>query len=106
MKKKKPKFEERRDGIFKRTENAVYYAWYPWRYAIGRPARVSLKTRDLTGVGAHTLRHTYISMLCQAGVPITVIKELAGHADIQTTMRYVHLSPHHRRSAVEKLSLK
>jgi len=55
------------------------------------------------GFGAHTLRHTYISMLCQAGVPITTVKELAGHADIQTTMKYIHLTPGHRRSVVEKL---
>jgi len=57
------------------------------------------------GFGAHTLRHTYISMLCQAGVPITTVKELAGHADIQTTMKYIHLTPGHRRSVMENLNL-
>jgi integrase len=27
------------------------------------------------------------------GAPVRAIQELAGHADIQTTMRYMHLSP-------------
>jgi site-specific recombinase XerD len=28
------------------------------------------------------------------GRPAKVIQELAGHADLKTTMRYMHLSPH------------
>ena len=27
------------------------------------------------------------------GAPVKAIQELMGHADIQTTMRYMHLSP-------------
>lgn len=38
----------------------------------------------------HSLRHTYCTWLAEAGVPVHVIKRLAGHASIETTMRYVH----------------
>ena len=34
----------------------------------------------------HTIRHTYITRLCEADVNIKVIQELAGHSDITTTM--------------------
>lgn len=36
----------------------------------------------------HILRHTYCTTLLNNGTDISFIKELAGHADIQTTARY------------------
>jgi integrase len=48
----------------------------------------------------HTLRHTYGSWQAQRGTPIMVIKELMGHNDIQTTMRYAKLGPRPGRDAV------
>lgn len=51
----------------------------------------------------HLLRHTFCSRLVQRGVPLVVVKELAGHADISTTMRYSHLSPVNLISAIEAL---
>jgi integrase len=41
----------------------------------------------------HKLRHTFCSHLAMRGVPAKVIQEWAGHADLATTMRYMHLSP-------------
>lgn len=40
----------------------------------------------------HRLRHTFCSHLALRGVPVMTIKELAGHADLSTTMRYMHLA--------------
>jgi len=40
----------------------------------------------------HILRHTFCSRLAARNVPMLTIKELAGHASIETTMRYMHLS--------------
>lgn len=43
-------------------------------------------------VTLHTLRHTYATHLLEQGVNILVIKELLGHASIETTMVYLHLA--------------
>lgn len=54
----------------------------------------------LRRVGWHTLRHTFASQLAQRGLLITIVKELFGHSDIRTTMRYSHLSSSATREAV------
>lgn len=43
-------------------------------------------------VSLHTLRHTYATHLLEQGVNILAIKELLGHAHIETTMVYLHLA--------------
>jgi len=43
-------------------------------------------------VSVHTLRHTYATHLLEQGVNILTIKELLGHAHIETTMVYLHLA--------------
>lgn len=37
------------------------------------------------------------------GVPLKAVQELLGHATIEMTMRYAHLSPHVIRDAVHLL---
>ncbi|AKJ02504.1 Mobile element protein [Archangium gephyra] len=68
------------------------------------PLRRALKLaaicREQSRIGWHDLRHTYGSHLAMRGIPLTVIKELMGHATIDTTERYAHLSPDTRREAV------
>jgi integrase len=51
----------------------------------------------------HDMRHTFCSRLVAAGVPLLEVQQLAGHASYSTTLRYAHLSPDHRRKAVEKV---
>jgi integrase len=43
--------------------------------------------------GPHRLRHTFCSHLAMRGAPARAIQELAGHQDLATTQRYMHLSP-------------
>ncbi len=43
--------------------------------------------------GLHILRHTFCSHLAMRGAPARAIQELAGHQDLSTTQRYMHLSP-------------
>jgi integrase len=38
-----------------------------------------------------------------AGVDLATVKELMGHRSIQMTMKYAHLSPDHKRKAIEML---
>jgi integrase len=53
--------------------------------------------------GVHTLRHTFCSHLAMRGAPTRAIQELAGHQDLTTTQRYMHLSPAALQSAIELL---
>ena len=44
----------------------------------------------------HCLRHTYCTMLYEAGVDVLVAKQLMGHSDVKTTLGiYTHLSRKH-----------
>ena len=43
--------------------------------------------------GVHRLRHTFCSHLAMRGAPARAIQEIAGHKDLSTTQRYMHLSP-------------
>lgn len=42
--------------------------------------------------GVHILRHTFCSNLAMSGMPVRVIQALAGHANVTTTERYMHIS--------------
>ena len=39
------------------------------------------------------MRHSFCSHLAMRGAPARAIQELAGHQDLSTTQRYMHLSP-------------
>ncbi len=43
--------------------------------------------------GIHILRHSFCSHLAMRGAAARAIQELAGHQDLGTTQRYMHLSP-------------
>jgi len=53
--------------------------------------------------GPHILRHTFCTRLHQKGVALFTIKELAGHKQISTTMRYVRIENKEQAEAVDRL---
>jgi len=53
--------------------------------------------------GVHILRHTFCSHLAMRGAPAKAIQDLAGHADLTMTQRYMHLIPATLQSAIELL---
>ena len=62
-----------------------------------------VRQAKLEDVNFHTLRHTFASHLAMAGVDIKTIQELLGHQTFEMTLRYAHLSPHHKKVAIEIL---
>jgi len=63
------------------------------------------KLAGLKKIQWHGLRHTFASHLAMRGVPLKAIQELMGHATIEMTMRYAHLTPDVREAAVRQLDV-
>ena len=55
--------------------------------------RRSARRGTVQNSGVHVLRRTFCSHLAMRGAPARAIQELAGHQDLSTTQRYMHLSP-------------
>ena len=75
------------------------------RAFLRRAFEPALKKAGIIGASWHTLRHTAASRRVMAGVDLVAVKELLGHRDIETTMRYSHLTPGHLNEAVNRGSL-
>jgi integrase len=80
-------------GDFIARDELVFCTWRG--RALDPSALVARFKRARDGAGLrplrfHDLRHTYGSLLAAAGVPVTEIQAAMGHADLQTTARYLH----------------
>jgi len=75
------------------------------RAFIRRVFEPALKKAGIQDASWHILRHTTASRLVMAGVPLPTVKEVLGHRNIQTTLRYAHLAPSHIQAAMEKGSI-
>ncbi len=88
-----------------RTSDYVFLNSNGRKYGFHLTERVKrlAKGIGISDMTVHALRHTFISHLVMNGVDLVSIKELAGHSDIKTTMRYAHLVPGHLRKSIGKL---
>ena len=54
----------------------------------------------------HSLRHTFTTRMCEAGVNVKVIQDALGHKDISTTLNiYTDVTKELKRSEFEGLDL-
>ena len=73
-----------------------------WQSYIHALQEVNPHMPDFTG---HWLRHTYATILYQAGVDVLTAKELLGHSKIQTTLDiYTHLDAQFKSKNIDKLN--
>lgn len=64
------------------------------------------RASKLRKASAHWLRHSYGTYLVKSGCPIEKVKTLMGHADISTTMIYVHIATNDLHDSAQGLTLK
>ena len=66
-----------------------------------------IRIRDeagLSGLRLHDLRHSWASTAAMNGVDMVTIAKLLGHALVETTERYVHLSDRSAQDAADRVS--
>ncbi|MCD7878947.1 MAG: site-specific integrase [Candidatus Gastranaerophilales bacterium] len=57
---------------------------------IKRQFNTAIKNANIDNFRFHDLRHTAATRMVNNGIDLVVVKEILGHADIKTTMRYAH----------------
>ncbi len=72
---------------------------------IGRKFDKDLKEWGGRAIRFHDLRHTAITLLMGSGIDIRTIKDICGHADIKTTMNYIHLIPGQMENVAKTFSI-
>jgi integrase/recombinase XerD len=59
------------------------------------------KNAGLDGASSHSGRRSFITKLSAQSVPLKVLMEMVGHRNLQTTQRYIEVTPDMKRAAVE-----
>lgn len=89
---------ERKGYIFINPETGLPYK------DIKKAWSTALEKANIENFRFHDLRHTVGTRLAEQLVPVNVIKELLGHSDVHTTMRYVHCTQGAKLEALNKLN--
>ena len=74
-----------------------------WRAAGIRAQEENAQGRRVSVAGFHALRHTFVSLAADAGVPLAVVQAIVGHAGEAMTRRYYHAGDAALRAAAAAL---
>lgn len=115
--------EVKRNGIYvlttakgkMMTNSAWQSLWESYMVDLNRKYSVSTKERSkadprgqvitIDTFSPHNLRHTFCTIMYEAGIDVLTAKEQMGHSDIKTTLAiYTHLDSQHKRKNVSKLN--
>jgi integrase len=72
--------------------------------SVVRALDAATRALGMRRVNPHLLRHTFASHAVMRGVPLRVVQAWLGHASIQQTMRYAHLSEGVHADFIDRLS--
>ena len=61
---------------------------------------LTLAGLDGLGITTHSFRRTALTMLSNAGVPLSVIQQVSGHKSLASLQRYLHVTPDQVQAAV------
>jgi site-specific recombinase XerD len=106
-----PLHSQARDALFtylgERQSGAVFLSGRGHRISNRRLRSLVKELGQRAGlkkdVHPHTLRHTYATLLREAGVELGDVGNLLGHASLETTRIYDHMSMSRKRAAVDRL---
>lgn len=89
------------DYVFGKTKKNPYTPDY-----VSRIFKRAVRKSNLSDkIHFHNLRHSYISLLANdSRIPLAAVQQLAGHANITTTMCYVHVNQQELKQSVNILN--
>ena len=59
---------------------------------------------DIKGASTHSFRRTALTMMSNAGVPLSVIQSISGHASLDALQRYLGVSPEQKKIAISAIT--
>lgn len=89
--------EERKEALFLNQKGKPIDRFLVWAMI----KDYALQAGIMKNISPHTLRHSFATHLLNHGADLRVIQEMLGHASINSTDRYTHVSRGHLHEAFE-----